>query len=143
MISLNLNAVSLVIASGVLHATWNYLAKCSKDKLYFLWTVKVTSLCLLTPIVAYRLLGGSITRDTGSSLSYLLLLGLASGFVHFFYNYFLSQAYEYGDISFSYPVARGFAPFIVALLSFLFRRNPLCLRPCWYVANCCRGRIFG
>ena len=117
---MNLNAVLLVVTSGVIHATWNYLAKSSNDKLSFLWAVKVISILLLTPIFAYRLIGSSIIPQAETSVLHLLLLGFASGFVHFLYSYFLSQAYEYGDISFSYPIARGSAPFIVALFSYLF-----------------------
>lgn len=117
---MNLSAVLLVVISGVIHATWNYLAKSSKDKLSFLWAVKVISIVLLTPIFAYRIIGSSIIPQAGTPVFRLLLLGFASGFVHFLYSYFLSQAYEYGDISFSYPIARGSAPFIVVFFSYLF-----------------------
>lgn len=115
---MNLGAILLVFASGFLHANWNYLAKKSTDKLSFLWGAKVFSLFIISPIFAYYIIsssGGSI-----NNIHILLLLGAASGLIHVLYIYFLSMAYRYGDISFSYPIARGTAPFIVALFSFLF-----------------------
>lgn len=124
---MNLNAVSLVLASGLLHAIWNYLAKSSKDKLSFLWGAKVISVLVITPILIYYLTQFPGNRPL-NNLSFLFLLGATSGMVHVFYFYFLSMAYRYGDISFSYPIARGMAPFIVALLSFFFLAETPSLR---------------
>ncbi|MFB6290664.1 MAG: EamA family transporter [Candidatus Bipolaricaulia bacterium] len=116
---MNLNAILLVLASGLLHANWNYLAKSSKDKLSFLWGAKVVSVLVVTPIFIYYLTFSPTGFRVGN-LSLLITLGAVSGLVHVFYFYFLSMAYRYGDISFSYPIARGTAPFLVALLSFFF-----------------------
>jgi len=116
----NPTAVLLVLGSGFLHATWNFMAKSSKDKLSFLWAAKVLALFLLSPLFLYYLFDmGGIARLNGSILEFIAF-GLASGLVHFGYNYFLSLAYRYGDISFTYPIARGLAPFLVALFSFFF-----------------------
>lgn len=117
---MQLNAVFLVLASGLLHACWNYLAKSSKDKLSFLWGAKVTALILLSPVLIYYLFFYGGTEKLEGNYLTLVLFGLGSGFVHSFYVYFLSMAYRYGDISFTYPIARGLAPFLVALLSFVF-----------------------
>ncbi|MEF8798714.1 MAG: EamA family transporter, partial [Candidatus Bipolaricaulota bacterium] len=109
----------LVFASGFLHANWNYLAKKSTDKLSFLWGAKVFSLFIISPVFVYYLTSFP-GRPSINNYSVLVGLGAASGVIHVLYVYFLSMAYRYGDISFSYPIARGTAPFIVALFSFLF-----------------------
>ncbi len=117
---MNSTAVLLVLGSGFLHASWNLMAKKSKDKLSFLWAAKALALLLLSPIFLYYFLqlgGASLVK---SNPFVFLVFGLGSGLVHFGYNYFLSMAYRYGDISFTYPIARGLAPFLVALFSFFF-----------------------
>ncbi len=44
----------------------------------------------------------------------------ASGMAHFFYKFFLTYAYERGDLSRVYPIARGTAPLVVAIVGGLF-----------------------
>jgi drug/metabolite transporter (DMT)-like permease len=104
-----------VLAAGVLHATWNALLKSST--------------------------GGDATLDTaavvaGSSLWGLLALPFvpmpqsaawifiaASSVIHFGYYLTLAQAYRSGDLSFAYPLMRGTAPLIVAVLGSVFLRE--------------------
>jgi len=116
----NPNTILLVVASGFIHSGWNYLAKRSSDKISFLWLSKVVSVLLLLPFFVYFFVT-KFNQDWKLS-NYLTFgaFGLASGFIHFAYIYFLSKAYKYGDISFTYPIARGVAPFIVTLLSAFF-----------------------
>ena len=42
---------------------------------------------------------------------------LAAGCTHFFYKFFLTYAYERGDLSRVYPIARGAAPLVVGMVS--------------------------
>ncbi|MBS3765421.1 EamA family transporter [Candidatus Bipolaricaulota bacterium] len=117
---MHLSAILLVLASGFLHAGWNYLAKSSRDKISFLWLAKLAALLVLSPLLLYYLFYHGGLEVLITNYRTLLYLGVGSGFVHFFYNYFLSMAYRFGDISFTYPIARGLAPFLVALFSFFF-----------------------
>ena len=50
---------------------------------------------------------------------------LASGIIHTFYQLFLGFAYERGDLSRVYPMARGAAPMIVLVFSLLFGLDKL------------------
>ena len=45
---------------------------------------------------------------------------LAAGCTHFAYKFFLTYAYDRGDLSRVYPIARGAAPMIVALFGAAF-----------------------
>jgi drug/metabolite transporter (DMT)-like permease len=45
---------------------------------------------------------------------------IAAGCTHFAYKFFLTYAYDRGDLSRVYPIARGAAPLIVALIGALF-----------------------
>jgi len=116
---MNKLAILLILVSGLLHSIWNYLAKSSTNKIFFIWLMKLFSLFLLTPLVFYWY--GFRESIFFHELSLGIFIGtvLLSGVVHFFYNYFLAKSYSYGEMSFAYPFARGSAPFLVALFSFL------------------------
>jgi drug/metabolite transporter (DMT)-like permease len=112
---LTLGVTMAVLAAGFLHAGWNALLKSSG--------------------------GGDVLLDTaavvaGSSLCGLALLALvplpdptawkfiaASATIHFGYYLTLVQAYRTGDLSFAYPLMRGTAPLIVAVLGSIFLRE--------------------
>jgi drug/metabolite transporter (DMT)-like permease len=49
----------------------------------------------------------------------------ASGLIHMAYQLFLAYAYEQGDLSRVYPIARGAAPMMVLLVSLVFLSDPV------------------
>jgi drug/metabolite transporter (DMT)-like permease len=109
---LTLGVTLAVLGAGLLHAGWNALLK--------------------------RAQGGDPMLDTaaiviGSAVWCLLVLPFAglpdpaawkfialSSTVHFAYYVTLSNAYRTGDLSFAYPIMRGTAPLIAALLGIVF-----------------------
>lgn len=50
---------------------------------------------------------------------------LASGLIHMAYQLFLAYAYEQGDLSRVYPISRGTAPLLVAVVSLLLLSDPI------------------
>ncbi len=113
-------SIALVLFSAGLHASWNLIVKAEEDKLISAWLTVAASPLLLWP--------------------YLIIFGLPpvgvwpifliSGCVHAGYNLALVRAYEHGDLSVVYPVARGLAPVLVALIAPLAlgeRLSPLSL----------------
>ncbi len=101
---------SLVLLAAILHASWNALIKADHNQ--HLATVLLTissgviSLGLIAffpfpPLVSWPYLG-------------------ASAVIHVLYFWFLSIAYRWGDLSLVYPIARGTAPLIVAIIMFFF-----------------------
>jgi drug/metabolite transporter (DMT)-like permease len=98
---------AIVLMAALLHATWNAFVKVDGDRLWFM-TVLMTggglgALCV-TPFVAFP--APEVWPYIAASI--LLHLGYAS---------FLILAYRFGDLSHVYPLARGSAPLIVALVS--------------------------
>jgi drug/metabolite transporter (DMT)-like permease len=91
----------------MVHAIWNALIKTDADRLGLIKVMSlaqlVMSICLV-PFVAvpaaecWPYLAASVVFDTGYMLS-------------------LNRAYEAGDLSLVYPLARGFAPILVAIVS--------------------------
>ncbi|MBW2059485.1 MAG: EamA family transporter [Deltaproteobacteria bacterium] len=101
-------ALGIVLVSAFFHSCWNYLAKRSGKKIVFIWWFLLSSLVLYVPMLLYYWSRISIPR-TG------WVFVAATGGLHFLYFFFLGGAYERGDLSLVYPLARGSAPLFVSL----------------------------
>ena len=107
MIAMEFHVFALVLLAALFHATWNAFIKVDGDRLLFMAVLLTGSgfgALSVTPFVA--LPGPEVWPYI--ALSVLLHLG---------YAVFLILAYRYGDLSHVYPLARGSAPLIVALVS--------------------------
>ena len=98
------SAFLLVLSSALLHASWNLAIKVSKDRL-------VTA-------------GAQVTMGALAFSPLLLIIDLPWGVwgwvalssgIHHFYGLSLVAAYERGDLSAMYPIARGTAPALVTV----------------------------
>ncbi|MEM7226176.1 MAG: DMT family transporter [Pseudomonadota bacterium] len=98
---------AVVLLAALFHATWNAFVKVDGDRLLF-FAVMLTAggLAALATLPFLPL-------PARESWPYILL----SVLVHQGYSAFLLLAYRYGDLSHVYPLARGSAPLIVALVS--------------------------
>lgn len=99
-----------VLAAALLHASWNALIKSGSSKL--------TSMLIMTLVQGG--VGGVIALFSALPQGQVWLWLLASGLFHSGYKLFLSFAYEQGDLSRVYPIARGGAPMLVLATSGLF-----------------------
>jgi len=99
-------ALGLVLAAAFLHATWNYLTKRSQVKLIFVWWFLLISGILYFPLFLYFW-----NQTTITSIGWTCII--ATSILHAFYFGFLGMAYEVGDLSVVYPLARGMGPFFV------------------------------
>jgi drug/metabolite transporter (DMT)-like permease len=99
-----LAATLLALGAAVLHAVWNLLVKTSADRLLALWGLYVAGGVLLLPLLVIDVPGFRV-----------LPLILASCLIHTVYAVFLSRAYQTGDFSFAYPLARGGGALVAAL----------------------------
>lgn len=95
-----------VLGAALLHAGWNALIKTGASK--------QTSMLILT--LGHALIGAMVvaTRPLPAAQVWPWLVG--SGAIHMAYQLFLAYAYEQGDLSRVYPIARGAAPMIVTLV---------------------------
>ncbi len=103
-------AATLVLLSAILHATWNALAKSSADRVVTLAGVMGTS------VVIGAVASLFVPAPAPEALPYLAV----SSVIHFAYQIFLLYAYRFGDLSLVYPIARGSAPLLVAILGASF-----------------------
>jgi drug/metabolite transporter (DMT)-like permease len=99
--------VLLVLLAALMHATWNAFVRSDKDTLLSLFAVKAPTIVISA---AALVVTGFPALE---SLPYLL----TSAAINCAYFYFLARAYEAGDLSVCYPIARGTAPVVVAIMS--------------------------
>jgi drug/metabolite transporter (DMT)-like permease len=99
-----------VLFAAFLHALWNALIKVGVSK--------VTGMLIMTLVQGGAALLIALTRPWPAAevLPWLA----ASGLFHAGYKLFLAFAYEQGDLSRVYPIARGGAPMVVTGISALF-----------------------
>ena len=106
-------ALALVLGAAVIHATWNAMAKGARDPLAMLWWAGVLSSLFLAPPALYVL-----ARD-GVSPSAIPFV-VATVTLHSVYFFVLAKAYQMGDFSLVYPLARGLGVALVPAGAFFF-----------------------
>ena len=104
-----------VMLAALLHAGWNAIVKTSVSK--------QTSMFLLS--VGHALIGVAVVATQPVPAPEVWPWLLASGLIHMAYQLFLAYAYEQGDLSRVYPIARGTAPMLVLVISLLFLSDQL------------------
>ncbi len=99
-----------VLASALLHATWNSLVKLGTSRMGAMVILSLCEMPIGLVVALFR------AAPTAPVLPWIA----GSGLAHFCYKFFLTYAYERGDLSRVYPIARGSAPLVVAIFSGLF-----------------------
>jgi len=99
-------ALLLVIAAAVLHAGWNFIVKASDDRLIATWAVAAAGALVNVPVLVFL---GLPDRSVAGWL-------VASSVLHVGYGYALAGAYDRVDLAAAYPIARGTAPLLVAII---------------------------
>lgn len=107
---MSLPVFAAVLLAALLHALWNGMVKGGTDKRLSMAGVVLGHLPPALVVLAL------VPLPAVASLPWLLS-GIA---LHFGYQMFLIQAYRVADLSQAYPIARGSAPLLVALISVLF-----------------------
>ncbi len=94
-------ATVLALSAAVLHAGWNLVAKRAEgDRYLVLWAQFFAAGVLTLPLlIGYQLIWGMPWQG--------YMWAALSGCVHVPYMYLLAHAYNFGDFSISYPIARG------------------------------------
>jgi drug/metabolite transporter (DMT)-like permease len=99
-----------VLFAAFLHAGWNALIKFGGSRLTGMLILTMSQAAIALPVV--------LTNPLPARAVWPWLL--ASGAFHSAYKLFLSYAYQHGDLSRVYPIARGAAPLIVFVVTLAF-----------------------
>lgn len=102
----------LIISSAFFHALWNFAAKKASGNFYVLYLSLLIASVLFFPFL-FTLSVPDILNVRG--FPYVL----ATGTIHALYFFALAKAYEHGDISSAYPIARGTGVAGTAVLAYL------------------------
>jgi len=100
---------ALVLIAAIAHASWNAMVKSSGDRLLMLTSIRVVGL------MGGLVVASMVPFPSAKSIPFLL----AAAFVHYLYYALMLNAYRVGDMSQVYPISRGIAPLLVALLAAL------------------------
>lgn len=98
---------AMVLGAAVLHAAWNALVKVNADRLVMVAIIMMSQVAVALLVVPF------VAVPTPESWPYIG----ASTVLNTAYGIFLIAAYRYGDLSHVYPISRGSAPLIVAVVS--------------------------
>ena len=113
------HAIGLILLSAAIHVGWNALTKSSASPRAFAFlkgaVLALTAIALL-PLMPLQMLSQTVW-----------VCIILSGIIHFVYILALSSAYETGDISFVYPIARS-APAFVPIAAYFFLNEILSAR---------------
>jgi drug/metabolite transporter (DMT)-like permease len=116
---LQLFVILLIIATAITHASWNGIAKVSKNILALIWWSTVFA------TVGYGLwlaTGLGIFLSPSSLIPFLISAICETG-----YFVTLVKGYSQGDLSLVYPISRGSAPIFAALLGAIVLAEDLSL----------------
>lgn len=103
-------AIGLVLIAAVLHATWNLLVKRAREKHVITWLALVVGVFCYLPIVIAEPI------DIVGVWPFIV----SSALVEAIYFVALISAYQHGDFSLVYPMARGTAPALLLIWTALF-----------------------
>jgi drug/metabolite transporter (DMT)-like permease len=108
-------ALALVLSSGFVHASWNFLLKKSGGGTGLITAASALSLLVYAPIV------GIATWIQGYQFTPIhLALMFGSGMIHTVYFLLLDRAYRSGgDLSIVYPLARATGPMLTIIFAVL------------------------
>jgi drug/metabolite transporter (DMT)-like permease len=98
--------LAAVLFAAFLHAAWNAVVKIGASKIGAMMVVSLAEIALGAVVVLLR---PAIAPEAWPWV-------IAASCTHLAYKSFLTFAYERGDLSRVYPIARGAAPLVVALI---------------------------
>ncbi|HOV84928.1 MAG TPA: DMT family transporter [Syntrophobacteraceae bacterium] len=110
---MSFDSLLLVLLSALLHTVWNLMIKRVEEKHLFTWWALVAGSVLYLPVLLWhipfppKIWAFALTSAVLETLYFLALL----------------RAYERGDFSLVYPIARGAAPALLALWANLFLKE--------------------
>jgi drug/metabolite transporter (DMT)-like permease len=107
---MDLSIALAVLLAALLHASWNALLKSGRDPLLDTAAIVIGGGVVALPLVFV------IPVPLAASWPYIA----SSALIHIAYYLLMVNAYRTGDLSLVYPLMRGTAPMITALLGVLF-----------------------
>ena len=103
------NIFFIVLIATIMHAVWNGMVKNHPDKAVAVTAIVFGHIPLALVAIIF------LPAPTIDCIPYIV----ASAIVHQGYQWYLLSAYQIGDFTKVYPIARGFGPLVATLISIL------------------------
>ena len=114
---MNTTIFLVVLFGALLHAFWNTQIKLAPDKPLETSLMNLTGSILVLPaLIIFGIPDQSVWPYIAVSLA-----------LHIIYYYSLANAYQWGEMSLTYPIMRGVAPLILLVLSILLNEDSFTL----------------
>ena len=107
----------LLFIAALSHAACHSILKYNKNPLGVLGITSVVEIIIFTPLVL------SVPYPT----TYIWILIIISALLHGFYRLLVIFSYNYGDLSFIYPIARGSSSLLLAIISLIYLTDKISL----------------
>ena len=107
---MTLPVIAIILSAALLHALWNAIVKTAADR------TTTLGLVAFGQVIPSAVMIAVLPLPSVESAPYILI----STVVHFGYYYMLGRAYQHGDLSVVYPIARGIVPALVGFWAMLF-----------------------
>ena len=99
----------IIIFAAFCHAGWSTIVKKSENGLAMMGITSIIEIIIFLPLI--------FTVPLPNTSIWFFIF--ATTFLHGLYRYSVIKSYEYGDLSFVYPIARGGSVLLIGLISIL------------------------
>ena len=99
----------IIIFAAFCHAGWSTIVKKSENGLAMMGITSIIEIVIFLPLIF------TVPLPTTSIWFFIF----ATTFLHGLYRYSVIKSYQYGDLSFVYPIARGGSVLVIGLISIL------------------------
>ena len=116
---------TLLLIAALSHAVCHSILKYNKNPLGILGITSIFEIIIFTPLVL------TVPLPT----PYIWVLIIVSALLHGSYRLLVIYSYNYGDLSFIYPIARGSSSLLLAIISLIYLTDKISLGEKLYSAN--------
>ena len=99
----------IIIFAAFCHAGWSTIVKRSENGLAMMGITSIIEIIIFLPLI--------FTVPFPTTIIWFFIF--ATTFLHGLYRYSVIKSYQYGDLSFVYPIARGGSVLVIGLISIL------------------------
>ena len=124
---MTLSVFCILLFAALLHASWNAIVKAGNDKLYSAIGVSGSAAIMALICLPFA------PQPSAASLPFLAV----STVLQIVYTVLVAKTYQVSDMSQTYPLMRGTAPLLVAIISVLFLGDSLSLLAWVGIATIC------
>jgi len=119
----------IVLFAAFTHAGWSSLVKSNKEPLFIMGMTSIVEIIIFTPLVLF-------VPFPPIKIWYFII---ASVILHSLYRFTVVSSYQYGDLSFVYPVARGTSSLLLVLLSLILLSEIISIIGFFGIITVCAG----